>query len=99
MGEQGLVLWLLRLAAQHRLERQSWIGEGGLAEGTRADRDQRRGSDLIPDVSLSVRSWAALLTSPALIFSSTKRCLEGQCGGHKIVMGVSALGKEWHRGT
>lgn len=27
-GEQGLVLWLLRLAAQHRLERQGWVGLG-----------------------------------------------------------------------
>ena len=59
-------------SAQARKARLGCIGEGGLAEGTKAGRDQRRGSDLIPDVSLSVRSWAALLTSPALIFSSTK---------------------------
>ena len=42
--------------------------------------------DLILDVSLSVGSWAALI-SPSFIFSSIKWWLKDQCGGDKIIMG------------
>lgn len=90
-GEQGLVLWLLRPTAQQGLERQGQVGLGRvgprLAEGVRADGGHRTGADLTPEVSLSVESSAALLISPSLIFSSVKCCLEGQSGGHRIIMG------------
>ena len=70
-GEWGLVLWLLRPAAQQRLERQGQLGwgrvGGGWAEGARADGGHRRGSGLILDVSLSVGIWSALFISPSSI--------------------------------
>lgn len=63
--DHGFVLWLLRPTAQQGPERQGQVGLGRvgprLAEGMGVDGLHRRGADLIPDVSLSVGSWADLL--------------------------------------